>query len=122
MRSSRHVLIADDDDAVRALLARIVVRTYPAISVSAVNDGTEALLLYGQREVDLLLTNFNMPIMDGLGLVHALRTRGETLPIIMISAEPGIEQQALSIGVTRFLLKPFGVSRITRTITDLLPL
>ncbi|MFP4436961.1 MAG: response regulator transcription factor [Chloroflexaceae bacterium] len=122
MRSSRHVLIADDDDGVRALLARIVVRIYPAISVSAVNDGTEALLLYGQHGADLLLTNFNMPIMDGLDLVRALRTRGETLPIIMISAEPGIEQQALSIGVTRFLLKPFGVSRITRTITDLLPL
>ncbi len=122
MRSSRHILIADDDDGVRALLARIVVRLYPTISISAVNDGTDALVLYGQYGADLLLTNFDMPLLNGLDLIRALRIRGETLPIIMISAQPEIEQQALTMGATRFIVKPFGVPLITQFITDLLPL
>src|SRR3712207_3950138 len=59
-----HVIVADDDDGVRAFIARVVVRTYPAVTLSAVRDGLDALLLFDQRGADLLITNNDMPRLN----------------------------------------------------------
>ncbi len=120
MHPSYHVIIADDDDTVRSLVARLIVRLYANISITAVSDGVDALMIYGQRGSDMLITNFDMPMMNGIVLTQVLRSRQATMPIVMLSADDSIEQQALMAGVTHFLLKPFGIQQFDQIVSSVL--
>ncbi len=119
MRPFPHVLIVDDEDAIRSLLARIVARTYPTVHVSLANDGVDALRAFDYDPADLVLTNYDMPRMNGLALVQAIRTRSASVPIIMISADPTIA--AAASGVTAFIAKPFRPRDIQQALVALLP-
>jgi two-component system, OmpR family, phosphate regulon response regulator PhoB len=122
MLSTFHVIIADDDDAIRGLIARVVARTYATVTISAVTNGLDALRIYDQSSADLLITNQDMPGISGLGLVEALRVvRLATLPIVMVSADLKIEPRALALGVTRFVAKPFTLTQLAQVLTSLLP-
>ena len=116
-----HIIIADDAADVRALIARVVARLYPAVTISAVNDGLDALQRYEQQGADLLIADYDMPRLNGLDLVRTLRARQVTIPIVMVSALPTSEQQALAAGATRFVVKPFSISQLTQILTTLLP-
>jgi two-component system chemotaxis response regulator CheY len=120
MSPSYHFIIAEDDDAMRAVIARIVVQTYPSVSISAVKDGSEALIIFGQRGADFVITNYDMPIMNGLDLIRALRARSVTIPIMMVSGDAVVEQQALAAGVSSFVTKPFRVAQLTQALTSFL--
>jgi len=115
-----HVLIADDDAAVRAIVARVVARTYAAVTISAVSDGLEAFNIYTQRGADLVITNYDMPVLGGLALIEQLRILSATLPIIMFSANPAIESPARARGVTDFLAKPFTIPELVALMTRVL--
>lgn len=122
MSLSYHVIIADDDASVRAIIARVVVGMYPGATISAVPNGLDALLVYDQRGADLLITNHNMPGMSGLSIIEALRVlRQASTPIIMVSANAALEQQAMALGVNVFLAKPFTLAQLTQALTQLLP-
>lgn len=116
-----HVLIADDTDAVRALLARIVAKTYPIATISTVADGAQALLIYNQRGADLLITNAHMPGLDGPGLIRALRAQQASLPILMLSSDTAMAAVAMQAGANSFLLKPFMLQQLQQTLRALLP-
>jgi CheY-like chemotaxis protein len=118
---ARHILIADDDDSVRALLARVCVRIYPSVGLSAVKDGLEALTVFSHNPADLVITNANMPGLDGLSLIRALRAQQLAVPILMISANAALERAALAAGATRFLEKPIQLDLLRQTLIDLLP-
>jgi CheY-like chemotaxis protein len=123
MPSTLYVIIADDDDSIRGLIARVVARTYPAVTMSVVTNGLDALLIYDQQGADLLITNNDMPGLRGLSLVEALRVlRSASLPILMISADRTIEERALALGVNLFLVKPFTLAQLAGALTKLLPL
>jgi CheY-like chemotaxis protein len=86
MPAAYHIIIADDDAAIRSIIARIIVHTYDPVTISAVPDGLDALLVYQQNGADLVITNNEMPVLSGLSLIERLRVLSATLPIIMISA------------------------------------
>ena len=121
MPAAYHVIIADDDAAIRSLLARVVARTYDPVAISAVSDGLDALLIYQQNGADLVITNQEMPVLSGLSLIERLRVLSPTLPIIMVSAYQSIEPLARAAGVTHFLLKPFHVAQLVQLLTGALP-
>jgi CheY-like chemotaxis protein len=121
MAAAYHVIIADDDPAIRALITRVVVRTYPLAAVSAVSDGLDALLLYQQHGADLVITNHEMPTLSGLSLIERLRVLSATLPIIMVSAHQNVESRARAVGVTHFLLKPFLITQLVQLLVGVLP-
>jgi DNA-binding response OmpR family regulator len=121
MRASYHVIIADDDAAIRSFITRVIARTYPLAMISAVGDGLDALYIYQQRSADLVITNHEMPILSGLSLIERLRSHSSTVPIIMVSAHPSAEAIARSLGVTDFLLKPFPIAELVRIVTGVLP-
>lgn len=117
-----HIIIADDTDSIRGLVARVVARTYPAVRISAVADGQDALDIFQSEGADLLITNNDMPRLDGIALVQQVRAVSATLPIIMISANPAMASAALAAGVTSFVGKPFTVGQLTHELTKLLPI
>jgi CheY-like chemotaxis protein len=121
MPAAYHVIIADDDTAIRSLIARVVVRTYPLVMISAVSDGLDALLRYQQVGADLVITNHQMPVLSGLSLTERLRVLSATLPIIMVSAHPSVESRARAVGVTHFLVKPFLIPELIHLLTSVLP-
>jgi CheY-like chemotaxis protein len=121
LSAAYHVIIADDDAAIRALIARVVARTYAAVTISAVPDGLDALLIYQQCGADLVITNQEMPVLSGLSLIERLRVLSATLPIIMVSAHPSVEPRARAVGVTHFLIKPFLIVQLVQVLTRVLP-
>jgi CheY-like chemotaxis protein len=118
---AHHILIADDDDSVRALLARVCVRTYPLVYITAVTNGAEALAAFGQQLADLVITNADMPLMNGLDLIRALRAQHIAVPILMLSADITMQPLALGAGANRFLLKPPKLPDLQHAFLDLLP-
>ena len=121
MPAAYHVIIADDEVSIRALIVRVVAHTYDGVIISAVSDGLDALAIYQQRGADLVITNQEMLVLSGLSLIERLRVLSTTLPIIMVSAHQSIEPQARAVGVTNFLLKPFHITQLVDVLIGVLP-
>jgi CheY-like chemotaxis protein len=73
------------DDNAHGVLARRTVLEELGYEVTAANSGAEALALVGEREFDLIVTDYRMPGMDGVALISALRARAFDRPIILLS-------------------------------------
>src|SRR5439155_23191111 len=86
----------------------IVLRRIGAQIIAQPHDGQEALDLLRRVHPDLILTDCQMPRLDGIALVKRLRERGDYTPIIMLSgqSDPDTRQLALDAGVNRYLSKP----------------
>lgn len=121
MEPSYHIIIADDDTITCKFMTKIVEVTYPTASISPACDGAEALHIYGQRGADLLILDYSMPAMNGIDLARALRSARATLPIIMLSGDLNVAQQALAVGINVFISKPVRLSEFTEAATRLLP-
>ncbi|MGE8067598.1 ATP-binding response regulator [Pseudomonas sp. NPDC089569] len=110
-----HVLVVDDMAIMR--LANVgQLRSFGVTSIDTVNNGKEALDYIRSRRLkglplDLVLTDWNMPIMSGLDLLLAVRSDAKLahLPLIMVTGESDREQieQAIAAGVSELLLKPY---------------
>ncbi|MFO7168620.1 MAG: response regulator [Chloroflexota bacterium] len=119
--TSYHIIIVDDQSGVRGVLARVVARTYPAVTITALGNGQEALQVFDQYGCDLLITNYRMPGLTGIELIREVRARTSTLPIVMVSADRSIEPLALAAGATRFVEKPFTIPELAQVLRSLLP-
>lgn len=116
-----HILIADDDVAIRGVLARVIAQLYSSVTLTAVSDGPDALAVFERHAVDLVITNHGMPTMDGVELTRTLRARPSSVPILLASADPTLEPAALAAGAARFLTKPFSLAALRQALVDLLP-
>jgi CheY-like chemotaxis protein len=120
-----HILIAEDQAAVRELITTIVARIYPTCTITAVATGAEALAVYQEHGADVLITDYAMPGMTGLALSQALRASQATLPILVISMvismDTSIAETVVNAGASRFLAKPFGLPELQQALRDLLP-
>ena len=102
------MLLADDNRDMREYVQRLLGRKY---SVTAVEDGEQALHAARTHPPDLVLTDVMMPRMDGFNLLRALRDDPDTatVPVIMLSARAGeeAESEGLEAGADDYLVKPF---------------
>lgn len=102
------ILIVDDSTTMQ----RIIKNTLHKLglnNVSLANDGVEAWNLIQLNDYNLLITDWNMPNMNGLELVKAVRSKNTDLPIIMVTTEGGRAEimKALHAGVNNYIVKPF---------------
>jgi len=103
-----HVLALDDSKT----MLRIIQNTLKRIGIediSTAENGKEGIEKYQERKPDLILTDWNMPEMNGLEFVKWIRSRDEETPIIMITTEGGKREviTALKAGVNNYIVKPF---------------
>jgi two-component system chemotaxis response regulator CheY len=118
-------LVVEDSPTMRQLIAFSLKRFRNARVIEAV-DGVDALkILAGPEKIDLILTDINMPVMDGLKLVSLVRQNSELrdIPIIIITTEGAEEdrERGLALGANAYICKPIQSSHLIKTISDLLP-
>ncbi len=121
MPFSQHVLLVDDHPEVRAILRAVLARFYPNATVAEASNGAEALLAFGQQQPDLIITDYQMPIMSGLELVDTLRRQGATMPILVLSSDTSIAGVLIAKGASAFLPKPFRIPTLRDLLQTLLP-
>lgn len=118
----KKILIVDDCDTTRKLLSYIIRERGYKILVAS--NGIEALEVMAGNPVDLVLTDLNMPQMDGFELSRNIRSADtyRTLPIIMVTTEAGEVDRKMGAdaGVSTFLTKPITPQRLLYEIEKLL--
>jgi len=120
---SKNVLIVDDSKTVRNLVAFIL--KAEGIKVTTAEDGLDGLeKLYSMPEVDIILTDINMPRMDGFSFIIAVREQEiyKDIPIIILSTEGGEEdiQKGMRLGANLYMVKPAQPEKMVRNIKMLL--
>lgn len=119
-----HVLLVDDSEFSRKYIQRVL-NNAGIENISCAADGKQALEMFQEHFFDLIVTDFNMPEMDGLQLVNAIRGDAErisTVPILMVTSEQNQNRLAAikNAGVSAVLDKPFEPRSIKRLIVQLL--
>jgi two-component system response regulator MprA len=105
----RRILVVEDTASVRRLLVDVL--GFDEFDVTAAPDGLAALAAYPAVRPDLVLTDVEMPGLDGLGLTRELRGRGDTVPVVVVTGrdDPDTRRAAAAAGADAFLAKPFGL-------------
>ena len=99
------ILVVDDDPSILAVVAQIL--HFEGYPVQTATDGAEALAAVDEQRPSLVLLDMRMPVLDGWGFARALATRGEALPIVVMTAAQDARRWADEIGAAGYLAKPF---------------
>ncbi|UWQ94534.1 response regulator [Rhodobacteraceae bacterium M385] len=106
---SLSVLAIDDSKTMRSLLSTALGRV--GYSVELAEDGNEGLERFANGDPDVVITDINMPNLDGFGFIEAARslTRDRVVPILVLTTEsaPELRARARSAGATGWIVKPF---------------
>ncbi|HET9132406.1 MAG TPA: response regulator [Terriglobia bacterium] len=108
-----HVLIADDDASIRGLLATILGTS--ECSVDLVSNGQEAIRAFEDCEYDLVITDLEMPRVDGKVLTRSIRQHNPSVPVVMITGCANPDAMSVELkeaGVSKVIAKPFQVAEI----------
>jgi two-component system sensor histidine kinase/response regulator len=116
-------LVVDDFEPMRKVTAGQL-RSMGFLNIVMANNGREALRLLKKEKVDIVLSDWNMPVMSGLELLHAVRAdhKLSRLPFIMITAEAERHRikEAIASGVSDLLVKPYTAERLATHIEQAL--
>jgi two-component system chemotaxis response regulator CheY len=116
-------LIVEDSPVMRQQLVFALARV-GGIVVSEADDGIHALRALATRRFDLVITDINMPIIDGLKLVRRLRADPlhQGVPVVVVTTESADEdrQRALALGANAYLVKPVQAAEVVTLVRELL--
>jgi CheY-like chemotaxis protein len=113
------ILIVDDEGDLRTLLGLCFLRRGHSIVVAS--NGAEGLACVAAHAPDLLVTDVNMPVLDGLELLRQLRAAGHAdLPVILLTARADQRAAATAAGADAFLVKPVPLRDLSATAERLL--
>jgi len=118
----KHILIIDDSASIRQVVK--INLSAAGYSISEAVDGKDALTKIEAQKPDLIISDINMPNMDGLTFVRKVKENPEFkfIPIIMLTTESQEEKkmEGMSIGVKAWLVKPFKPDQLMTAISRLL--
>jgi len=118
-----HALVVDDSAAMRKQLCYALQRVVGMDTVEAA-DGADAWRKLCTAAFDVVITDINMPLLDGLKLVALIRSGGahQRVPLVVITTE-GAEadrKRAMSLGASAYLVKPVQAAQVVETVRGLL--
>jgi len=110
---SMNVLICDDSNLAR----KQVLRSLPenlSNNVQLAMNGEEALVILREQDIDILFLDLTMPIIDGLGVLQAMKDEQIKLPVFVISADiqPEMQSRVLDLGAKAFIRKPIQIDTL----------
>ena len=116
-------LVVEDSPTMRQLIG-FALRRIPDLEVDEADDGVAGLKKLAEKRFDILITDINMPIMDGLKLVSLVRKdeKHKDIPIVIITTEGAAEdrQRALNLGANAYITKPIQAPQVIDCVRKLL--
>ena len=117
------ILFVDDSMTVRDMLESFLLEL-GYLNIDSAEDGLEALQLAQEDEYDFIITDINMPNMDGLELIQKLRNTltYSSIPIMVLTTEytEDMKRKGKEVGATSWVVKPFDLELINRAIKETL--
>lgn len=117
--SLKRILIVDDEENARIALSKILSRE--GYDVASVGNGHEALNYLRGREVELIITDINMPEMNGMAFLRELNRRHPASNVIMITAYGEVESyiEAMNLGAFEYINKPVKFEELNKIINKI---
>jgi len=116
-------LIVDDSSSVRQMVGYTLRQA--GYTVLEGSNGANALETLGEQRVDLVITDLNMPVMDGIEFIRSLRAKpnGRYTPVLMLTTESQMtkKQEGRSAGATGWIVKPFHPEKLLEVIAKVVP-
>ncbi|PIE71472.1 MAG: response regulator [Deltaproteobacteria bacterium] len=123
MDTSIKVLIIDDFSTMRRILKNIL-KQLGFTNITEADDGTTALEVLQKQDVDLIISDWNMPKMTGIDLLKRVRAdaRLKNIPFLMVTAEAQKQNviEAVQAGVSNYVVKPFTAESISNKLEKIL--
>ncbi|MBF0480410.1 MAG: response regulator [Desulfovibrionaceae bacterium] len=120
------LLIVDDSSTVRHLIAKYVKSILGIDTILTAQNGKEAFEIFQNNEIDIVISDWDMPVMTGEELLFDIRnkSKNKNVPFIMVTshAEKDFIITAIQNGVNHYIVKPFTAADIERKITECLKL
>ncbi|PLX90726.1 MAG: response regulator [Desulfuromonas sp.] len=117
------VLVVEDSPTMRQLIV-FALKRIRGLQIAEANDGVGGLKKLSAEKFDLILTDINMPIMDGLKLVSLIRNdpQYKDVPVVVITTEGAQEDRdrALALGANEYITKPIQTAKIIDVVKRLL--
>ena len=118
------VLIVEDSATTRALIRNVIEGIGDDLATVEAGTGFEALKLLPTEEFSLIITDINMPDINGLELIHFVRSnpRYSDIPLIIVTTESREEdrERGLALGADAYVTKPFKAEELQRVVTSVL--
>jgi len=119
------VLVVDDSAAIRKILQRVLVQTeLPLGTILEAGDGLEAIERLKTNNIGLVLSDINMPNMDGIELLTKMRQnpKWKSIPVLMITTEGSQQKvlEAVDLGASGYVRKPFTADQIKEKLSGII--
>lgn len=120
-----NMLIVDDSSTTRAIIAKTLKLTkIPIGELYMASNGKEALGLLNKEWIDIVLTDINMPVMNGIEMIKKMAEDGllKTIPVVVISTEGSKTRikELKSKGISAYIRKPFTPEKLNEVINDIM--
>lgn len=117
-------LLVEDSPTMRQLIM-FALKRIPNLDIVEASDGVDALKKLPGQRVDILLTDINMPIMDGLKLISLMKNNPnyKDIPVVVITTEGGKEdrERGLALGAKAYITKPVQTTNLLKVVKEILP-
>lgn len=116
------VLVVDDEDVIRSVIPKFLCRLPIGLTVLTAGNGAEAIDLLKSNHVDLILTDLNMPVMDGFELLAYIADKLPEIKKIVMTGLLGVESERKlsSLEISHIMIKPFNLRTMNEKILSLL--
>lgn len=118
----KRILVVDDSVTMRQLMKMVLLK-HVACQITEAQDGLDALAKLKEGPCDLVITDVNMPRLDGLGFIRMARQElKSTVPIIVVTTKGGEvdRDKGLELGANAYLTKPINGIQVVKTVNELL--
>ena len=117
--ANKKILVADDSQTMRMFILFHLIKMLPGVQIMEAENGVAAVEKLMRQDVDLILTDMNMPELDGAGVIRAVRQGLKKLtPIIVITTkgEKQDRERGLALGANGYITKPLNISEFRETV------
>ena len=117
---SGRILVAEDNKAIQGIVSKIL--EFMGFEVALAGNGVEALSLFIERSFDLVLTDLEMPIMDGWGLTNCIKERSPSTPVVLMTGadRESVLEKVQSAPIDSVIFKPFLLDDFQSTVQRVL--
>lgn len=121
--AKQRCLLVEDSPTMRQLIA-FALKRVPNLEIVEASDGVDALKKLPEGKFDIMLTDINMPIMDGLKLISLMKNNPlyKDIPVVVITTEGGTEdrERGLALGAKAYITKPVQTNNLLKVVKGIL--